>query len=84
MIDVEKATLPELFQYAEESISDVGKDEIFLIRDLFRGIEWNRIDKGKRIKLGTLMNAFELGEGSDLIQNEGKNHQNQTKYRKLK
>ena len=84
MIDFEKATILELFEYAKNSISDVRKDDVFLIKDLFRGIDWNVIKIGKRRQLGILMNAFELGEGSDLIKKEGKNHQNQTRYRKLK
>ncbi len=44
----------ELLGIAISEISNVNPGEIFLIRDLFKGYEWNRISRSDRLLLGTL------------------------------
>lgn len=41
----------------EKAISETAKlndNEFFLLRDLFKGYEWNRISRSNRLLLGTL------------------------------
>lgn len=54
-----------------------------MVKDLFQGYEWNRIDKGNRTRLGSSFFAYVQGEGAALIQPLGKTPQNQQKYRKI-
>ncbi|HEY9160997.1 MAG TPA: single-stranded DNA-binding protein [Desulfomonilia bacterium] len=44
----------ELLETAIYEISSVNPGEIFLLRDLFKGYEWNRISRSDRLLLGTL------------------------------
>jgi hypothetical protein len=43
-----------LLEIAIHEISNVNSGEIFLLRDLFKGYEWNRISRSDRLLLGTL------------------------------
>lgn len=53
------------------------------MKELFRGFEWNRIAKGNRTKLGSMMYAYALGEGAEVLEPLDKTPQNQQRYRKL-
>ena len=44
----------ELLVIAIEETINLNQDEIFLVRDLFKGYEWNRISRSERLLLGTL------------------------------
>ena len=43
----------QLLEYAILESQKILEDEIFLIRDLFKGYEWNRIPRNDRLLLGT-------------------------------
>ena len=44
----------ELLEIAKEELINLNSEEIFLVRDLFKGYEWNRISRSNRLLLGTL------------------------------
>lgn len=44
----------ELLEIAKEELRNIDSEEVFLVRDLFKGYEWNRISKSNRLLLGTL------------------------------
>lgn len=44
----------ELLEIAKEELKILNSEEIFLVRDLFKGYEWNRISRSNRLLLGTL------------------------------
>lgn len=44
----------ELLKIAKLETENVQVDEIFLLKDLFKGYEWNRISRSDRLLLGTL------------------------------
>jgi hypothetical protein len=44
----------ELLEITKEEIKNLNYSEIFLLRDLFKGYEWNRISRSNRLLLGTL------------------------------
>lgn len=47
-------TVNELLDKAKAELSHLLSGEIFLVRDLFIGYEWNRISRSDRLLLGTL------------------------------
>lgn len=53
------------------------------MNDLFRGFNWNRIQKGNRKKLGVMYFDFVKNEGSVVSLPLGKTAQNQQQYKKL-
>ena len=77
--------LEELFDIVVSTLNDVEEGEIFIVKELFRGFEWNRIPKSFRTKLGAMVLVFaNSDEGSFLIEPLGKTPQNQQIYKKLK
>lgn len=80
----EKTSLEDLLSIVIDTLDEVNTGEIFIVKELFRGFEWNRIGKGNRTKLGSMVFAYANGdEGSTVIQSLDKTPQNQQKYKKL-
>lgn len=52
------STVNELLEIAKNELDKVKPGEIFLVRDLFKGYEWNRISRSNRLLLGTLFLNF--------------------------
>lgn len=44
----------ELLEITEAEMNHLNPSEVFLVRDLFKGYEWNRISRSDRLLLGTL------------------------------
>ena len=76
-------TLDVLFDQACASAKDLMSEEVFIVRDLFRGFEWNRIPKGLRTKLGAMFfeHAQKAAYGEFAILD--KTPQNQQRYKKI-
>lgn len=56
-------TVNELLDRAKDELKYLEGNEIFLVRDLFKGYEWNRISRSDRLLLGTLfLNAVKTGD----------------------
>lgn len=47
-------TVNKLLDKAKAELSNLLPREVFLVRDLFKGYEWNRISRSDRLLLGTL------------------------------
>lgn len=47
-------TANELLNLAIAETQNIQENEVFLVKDLFKGYEWNRISKSNRLLLGTL------------------------------
>ncbi len=76
-------TLKELFDAACLSADTIVQSgENFRVKDLFRGVEWSRIPKGLRTKLGSMFFSYAVGEASNTFEPIGKTPQNQQIYRK--
>ena len=76
-------TLNELFEAACLSADTVAQSgENFRVKDLFRGVEWNRIPKGLRTKLGAMFFAYVNGDAKNKYEPVGKTPQNQQIYSK--
>lgn len=78
----EKTTLQELFDYAKNATNMVRSGETFIVKDLFTGLEWNRIPKGLRTKLGSMFLLYVKGENSQKLTEKGKTLQNQQIYKR--
>jgi len=76
-------SISELASHAQAEIHNLLAGEEFIVKDLFIGYEWNRIDKGNRTRLGSSFFAYAQGAGAALIIPLGKTPQNQQRYRKL-
>lgn len=47
-------TVNDLLEQAISETLNLNNNEVFLLKDLFKGYEWNRISRGDRLLLGTL------------------------------
>ena len=77
-------SLNELFDIAclyADTIVQSGEN--FRVKDLFRGVEWSRIPKGFRTKLGSMFFAYVNGEAKNKFFPVGKTPQNHQIYSKL-
>ncbi len=82
MID-SNTTLEVLFEIAKKTLNELNMEEEFIVKELFRGFEWNRIAKGNRITLGSMFLNFSLVEGEKIIKKLDKTSQNQQRYLKI-
>jgi len=48
------ATVNVFLEIAKQETENLISGEVFLVRDLFKGYEWNRISRSDRLLLGTL------------------------------
>ena len=70
----------ELLESAIQEIDHIQVNEVFLVRDLFKGYEWNRINRSSRLLLGTLF--LHWVKQTDGITPIEKTSSGQQKYRK--
>lgn len=69
-----------LLKHAKMELDCLNDGEVFLLRELFKGYEWNRIPRKKRLLLGTLfLNYVESGENKR-VKAISKSSSNQQKY----
>ncbi|MGG3988444.1 DUF1413 domain-containing protein [Bacillus smithii] len=62
-------SLNELLNHAIEALKELNNDDAeFVVKDLFRGFEWNRITKGNRTKLGSMFLSYAQNEGANIIE----------------
>ncbi len=72
----------DLLELAIKETENLIEDEIFLVKELFKGYEWNRIPRNDRLLLGTLfLNHVNKTDGA--IQAIEKTTSGQQKYRKV-
>ncbi len=65
-----------------QQIQNLNSEEVFLVKDLFRGYEWNRIDRTARLNLGILFKNEVLQRPELGIEMLDKTSSDQQKYRK--
>ena len=46
-----------LMKKALNELTNLQSGETFLLKDLFKGYEWNRLDRNIRLKLGILLSC---------------------------
>jgi len=73
--------LGELLNKAESELVNLRQGERFLVRDLFKGYEWNRIAESDRKTLGRMF-LCEYEKGAIEVNKLAKNNQSQQWYSK--
>ena len=73
----------DLLESAKEEIKNLDKGDIFVVKDLFKGYEWNKIARADRLRLGVLFLSWVQGDGKKLVKIEEKTHSGQQSYTKL-
>lgn len=71
----------QLLEIAKNEVTNLKHGEVFLVRDLFKGYEWNRISRSERLLLGTLFLNFAKNDLHDVTVIE-KTSSGQQKYQK--
>jgi len=71
------------FQKALNEITKLYSGEIFLVKDLFKGYEWNRLQLNDRLLLGKLFYDRITKQYLETVIPIDKNGSNQQKYKKL-
>lgn len=69
----------ELLNHAIKETENLTQGEVFLVRDLFKGYEWNRISRSQRLLLGTLFLNY-VNTSKDSIQAIEKTSSGQQRY----
>lgn len=69
----------DLLVHAVKEIVNLHDGEVFLLRDLFKGYEWNRIPRSNRLLLGTLF-LNHINKTNGMIQAIEKTSSGQQKY----
>lgn len=72
----------DLLSKAINETARLNKGETFIVRDLFKGYEWNRISRGDRLLLGTLFLNYINSEYVNVAPME-KSSSGQQKYQRL-
>jgi len=79
----DKTKIKDIYNIACQFVQNVVQPgETFILKDLFTGVEWNRIPKGLRIKLGAMFYTYVCEEANDVLEYVDKTPQNQKIYRK--
>lgn len=72
----------ELLAIAIKETDSLNEGEVFLVRDLFKGYEWNRISRSERLLLGTLF-LNHINKLDSSIRAIEKTSSGQQKYKKF-
>ena len=64
----------ELLETAKEEIKNLDKGDTFVVKDLFKVYEWNKIEKPNRLRLGILFLNWAQIDGRKIIEITEKTH----------
>ena len=73
----------DLLESAIAEVKNLQSGETFLVKDLFKGYEWNRIPRNSRLLLGTLFLNSVSNDKVLRIETVGKTSSNLQKYKKI-
>lgn len=82
---MEVITVSNVNKLLEQEISEIDfveTEEIFLVKDLFKGYEWKRIPRSDRLLLGTLFLNY-VNVVSKVVIPIEKTSSNQQQYKKI-
>lgn len=73
----------ELIEIGKSELSNILLEKVYLVRDLFKGYEWNRISRSDRLLLGTLFLNYIKINNTGIIPIE-KTSSGQQRYKRIK
>lgn len=82
---MEVTTVSDVNKLLEQAISEIDfveAEEIFLVKDLFKGYKWKRIPRSDRLLLGTLFLNY-VNTVSKVVKPIEKTSSNQQQYKKI-
>ncbi|MEG1415622.1 MAG: DUF1413 domain-containing protein [Clostridium sp.] len=71
-----------LFNEAVGTLSDLEPGETFVVSNLFRGFEWERIEVSNRAILGSMFFRYVNNDGSEIVTPLDKSSEGQQRYEK--
>ena len=72
----------ELLCKAKEYIDTVQSDEVFFVKDLFHGTEWNGLERGEKLGFGRFFKKAVMNGSIQTVEYIGKADNNSAQYRK--
>ena len=82
IVEVIMDNVDSLLSQALSETNNLNEGEIFLVKDLFKGYEWNRIERKNRLLLGTLFLWCVVTSKISGIEVVDKTSSNQRRYKK--
>ena len=82
IVEVIMDNVDSLLSQALSETNNLNEGEIFLVKDLFKGYEWNRIERKNRLLLGTLFLGCVVTSKISGIEVVDKTSSNQRRYKK--
>ena len=82
IVEVIMENVVPLLSQALSETNNLNEGEIFLVKDLFKGYEWNRIERKNRLLLGTLFLGCVATSKISGIEVVDKTSSNQRRYKK--
>ena len=77
----------KLLEYCIKEIEYIHEEEVFTVKDLFKGYAWNRLSTGEKISIGYIFrNYIHLNKELNIINisNNPRLKEGKTKYKKVK
>ena len=72
----------ELLSKANEHIDTIQSDEIFFVKDLFLGTEWNELKRGDKLGFGRYFKKAVMNNSVQGVEYIGKADNNSAQYKK--
>ena len=73
----------ELLCKAEEYIGTIQSNEVFFVKDLFRGTEWNELERGEKLGFGRCFKKMVMEHSILNVEYIGKADNNSAQYKKV-
>ena len=72
----------ELLIKAIEHIDTIQSGEVFFVKDLFHGTEWNKLKRGEKLEFGRLFKKAVMDGSVPNVEYVGKADNNSAQYKK--
>ena len=72
----------ELLRKAKEYIGSIRSNEVFFVKDLFHGTEWNELERGEKLGFGRYFKKAVMNGSVQEVEYIGKADNNSAQYRK--
>ena len=73
----------EWIELAETATNAIAPNHIFVLKDLFYGIRWARLERGEKLELGRRFKYYVMQNKIPSVKYYGKAQNNSTQYIKL-
>lgn len=78
-----KTFVETLVDYAIKELENIKSGEIFMVRDIWKGYEWNRFGKAERLLVGRLFHDKVMAQNPPTVKKIEKSPSKQQRYIKI-